>query len=624
MFTEHRLLRKVILSETDVQDIGSNLPNPSMASHQNVQPTPEGFNSIENAQEMLLFVDPENPRSIFDHPVFGQYLKPFDVTLFVDKPDASGKMKTSLRNKTTPISIPDGLGSVKILHILAGAKVKGSPTDDRYPLPRNWRNAGAEARDIVADLSRRAQSLGIYLDKDVVTSQNREDAMRALGIALGNVGYNPKLFNSDPNQVYTDGKLPERAPEAQDADDVVKSVRSAVANVVLITDLENGGHDFGSLTEAYDEGDMHSRTQSLLKALAQCPHNMMDCEAFTKILAKIYGNVKESIKDSPGASVEIEIYGPNAEGLAITDSLDNMNLDMLKAVHAGSGKENGPFMVRVKYRHQGAENKDVHVVVGKSLVFDNGGNGPKGDGGKKMQGDKMGGTALAAELARFGEEKPQINIDFVWPVSSNKADGNARQMDDIYTLSSGRTTEETHPDAEGRQVMADALGANLQLLVKQGEKASQITTVATLTGAAILAGGHRISVISDKVQLLRGLEDKSRKNGETVQGVYLDGIDEDAVKGKVADLRNLVPEGAIPRARGHVIGQAYVKVGAGVKDITYTGFDIASALDAHKGTPNDVSNHYMPGEGYLDTLHQHLTGKAAVGQPKVTSPTAQI
>ena len=66
----------------------------------------------------------------------------------------------------------------------------------------------------------------------------------------------------------------------------------------------------------------------------------------------------------------------------------------------------------------------------------------------------------------------------------------AYKQGDIIRSYNGKTIEVGHTDAEGRLILADALG-----YADKNYKAKAIIDIATLTGAAIYALGYEISAL---------------------------------------------------------------------------------------------------------------------------------
>ena len=84
-----------------------------------------------------------------------------------------------------------------------------------------------------------------------------------------------------------------------------------------------------------------------------------------------------------------------------------------------------------------------------------------------------------------------LNINIIGIVASadNAIDGKAYRPGDIITMHSGKTVEVMSTDAEGRMLMADAISYAKQF------SPSVIIDIATLTGAAISALGHKATAL---------------------------------------------------------------------------------------------------------------------------------
>lgn len=644
MFTEHRLLRKVPAPAEVIDSLGSQLPYRSKVEGINIQQSPVGLEAIQHAREMVVMVPEDDPKSILQHPVLGPILRPYERTLFAErKSPVTDEFGPSLSSDRCSIPV-QGMGSLEVIHIIQGVSLDEDPDGDEFHLPRKMRSTTHSLRDVLGDLDHDKQdSIAIFLDGVVLRHDNAAHAVRALGRGLGNNTYEDGLYKSDPVDRSIDGRLsktdtsiletakangwvvPEGTnpnPEAEfaalsraiDAKEyelpgeqtVQRHTRNAIRNVYLVNDLEPAENEakIGPMLAAFEEGDMLSRVQSMCKFLSECPHNILNCEVFVRVLNKLNELVREM-----GNETEIEIYGPEIDGIKVNGSLHGYGkkLEVIEAVHQGSGNEIGPFVVRMKYRHPEAKDKSVQILAGKSLMFDNGGEVGKHEHAKEMQGDMMGGASVAAEFARFGEEKPVANVDFVFGIASNKADGNSRSMEDTMTHPSGVTIEEHNTDAEGREVLGDTVWLATRLAREEGLEISQVVTVATLTGAALLMGRHRSLAITQGKHLRRKLEDMGIANGDRIQPEGLQIEDKKAMKETDrADIKN-VDEA---RKRGAQSAAAYIKEVAELKEIPHLHLDIAPALSPDSlGTPKDLRGQFTA-EGYLATMHEHLMNVA--------------
>ena len=100
----------------------------------------------------------------------------------------------------------------------------------------------------------------------------------------------------------------------------------------------------------------------------------------------------------------------------------------------------------------------------------------------------MGGAAgvLAATFA-IAELGLPVAVTTYAPMAENMVSGDAMRPGDVLTMYDGQTVEVTNTDAEGRLVLADALG-----MAAEGDH-DVIIDVATLTGPCITALGEKVA-----------------------------------------------------------------------------------------------------------------------------------
>ena len=166
----------------------------------------------------------------------------------------------------------------------------------------------------------------------------------------------------------------------------------------------------------------------------------------------------------------------------------------------------------------GPKRKSFQALCGKGVCFDTGGLGIKSSKGMLLMRKDMGGAAsvLAAvgAAARLGLKK---SIRAYLPLVENSIDGNAFRPGDILTAMDGTTIEVGHTDAEGRLVLADAM------CQARKEGAASICTVATLTGAAMVALGRiHVPIMGDDDKQIESIEDAAQHIGEKVWRLPLD------------------------------------------------------------------------------------------------------
>src|SRR5207237_2101122 len=107
-----------------------------------------------------------------------------------------------------------------------------------------------------------------------------------------------------------------------------------------------------------------------------------------------------------------------------------------------------------------------------------------------MKFDMSGAAIVCASFLALSEIKPKANIIAIACLTDNRIGGHATLTESVVTSMSGKTVEINNTDAEGRLVLADGITYAIQK-----EKVSKIITVATLTGACILALGENTTGI---------------------------------------------------------------------------------------------------------------------------------
>jgi leucyl aminopeptidase len=152
----------------------------------------------------------------------------------------------------------------------------------------------------------------------------------------------------------------------------------------------------------------------------------------------------------------------------------------------GQGSRNPPRLIVLEYRGGGKREAPV-ALVGKAVTFDTGGISLKpGAAMDEMKWDKMGGLAVLGMMLVIADLKLPLNVVGLIPSAENMPGPDAYRPGDIITTRDGKTIEVLNTDAEGRIILADAI-AHARLTYKP----SVILEYSTLTGACIMALGHR-------------------------------------------------------------------------------------------------------------------------------------
>jgi leucyl aminopeptidase len=232
----------------------------------------------------------------------------------------------------------------------------------------------------------------------------------------------------------------------------------------------------------------------------------------------------------------------------------------------GGGSANPPRLVELSWRPRGVRR---HVVlIGKGITFDTGGVCIKTRPGMKLMRKDMGGAAavLAATLAA-GTLRLPIRITALAPLAENSLGADSYRPGDVIRHYGGQTSEITNTDAEGRIVLADAIGYAVRRL-----RPDVIIDLATLTGAQSVALGKRTAALfSDNDALAKDLQEAGETAGESIWRMpladdYLDALDSD-----VADRINSTDVGA-----GAVMAALYLREFTGSKRDSWAHIDMSS------------------------------------------------
>ena len=151
----------------------------------------------------------------------------------------------------------------------------------------------------------------------------------------------------------------------------------------------------------------------------------------------------------------------------------------------GSGSERPPRMIVLEHLG-GPKSQAPLVLIGKAVTFDSGGVSIKPAAEmEKMIWDKCGGTAVIGAMFALAELGVKRNIVGLIPSAENMPGASAYRPGDIVTCYDGKHVEIINTDAEGRMLLADAIG-----YARRHLKAAAIIDIATLTGACGVALGE--------------------------------------------------------------------------------------------------------------------------------------
>ena len=182
-----------------------------------------------------------------------------------------------------------------------------------------------------------------------------------------------------------------------------------------------------------------------------------------------------------------------------------------------------------------------------------------------MRYDKCGGMAVLAAMQMIARMNVKIPVVGILGAAENMPGSNATRPGDIVKAYNGKTIEVLNTDAEGRLVLADALGLAADM------KPAAIVDLATLTGACIVAlGSSAAAVLGNDDQLIGDLISSGATGGERLWQLPLYKDYSDDMKSDFADLSNLGKSGGAGTATAAAFLQEFVPEG-----IPWAHLDIA-------------------------------------------------
>jgi len=229
------------------------------------------------------------------------------------------------------------------------------------------------------------------------------------------------------------------------------------------------GTELAELTSTVATAEVLARATALARDLASMPSDVKTPTWLVETAARLAAEV-------PG--VTSEIWSP--------ERLAEEGFGGILAVGGGSARP--PAMLQLNWAPAGARTDGRHLVlIGKGVTFDTGGISIKPALGMHlMRTDMSGGAAVIAAVIAVARLALPMRVTALVPAAENHVSGSAYRPGDIVRHYDGTTTEVGNTDAEGRMVLADAIGYAVRELAPD-----LIVDVATLTGAMKVALGMR-------------------------------------------------------------------------------------------------------------------------------------
>lgn len=266
----------------------------------------------------------------------------------------------------------------------------------------------------------------------------------------------------------------------------------------------------------------------------------------------------------------VHVYGP--------DEMKRLKMGAILAV--GRGSRNEPRLIELIYRPRRASSAGPVALVGKGITFDSGGLSLKPPASMEIQKrDMAGGAAVLGAMQAIAALKPEIEVRGYVASAENMPDGRAYRPGDVLRSFTGKTIEVLNTDAEGRLVLADALGWAAGGGFGRRVKPRWMVDLATLTGAVTTALGRSIAgVMGSDADLVRRLIEIGKETGEPMWELplvdeYVSGMDS-----PIADIKN-VGDGTA----GTIYGGLFLREFTG--GLPWAHLDIAAVAYTDKNRP---------------------------------------
>jgi len=259
-----------------------------------------------------------------------------------------------------------------------------------------------------------------------------------------------------------------------------------------------------------------AKSTNFVRDLVNFPANFMTPKILAEKAKKIGNGVRNPIK--------IKVLGEK----------DMQKIGMGSLLGVGQGSHEESQLIVLEYRG-GAKSDAPTAIVGKAVCFDSGGYNLKPTKSiEAMKQDMAGGATVIGIFRWISEIRPPCNIVGVVGAVENLVSGNALKPGDILTAMDGKTIEITNTDAEGRLVLADCLN-----FVAKKYNPARILDVATLTGAAIVALGNKITpIMGNNRKLIEKVKKSAILSDESVWELPITDYFREKIKGEISDLQN--------------------------------------------------------------------------------------
>src|SRR3990172_7077047 len=145
----------------------------------------------------------------------------------------------------------------------------------------------------------------------------------------------------------------------------------------------------------------------------------------------------------------------------VLDDAKMRELGMGAVLGVAKGSNQPPKFLVLEY--EGRKGMKPVALIGKGITFDTGGISLKPQDTPlgpmyEMKHDMSGAATVVATVCAVARLGLKVNVVGLAPLTENMPGGNAQKPGDVVTAFDGKTIEVLNTDAEGRLVLADALG----------------------------------------------------------------------------------------------------------------------------------------------------------------------
>ena len=230
----------------------------------------------------------------------------------------------------------------------------------------------------------------------------------------------------------------------------------------------------------------------------------------------------------------------------------------------GKGSVRPPRLVKLSYRGGGKH----FALVGKGITFDTGGLSLKpADSMVGMKYDMAGAASVLGAVIGAAQLGIKADITGFMCLAENMPSGEATRPGDVLTLRNGKTVEVLNTDAEGRLVLGDGLSLATEL------SPDHIIDIATLTGAATIALGHRYAGLMGSGEAVELAQKAANATGELLWHMPMPSELRELLNSELADMTNVKIGN---RAGGMLIGGIFLSEFVS-KEASWAHLDIASS-----------------------------------------------